>query len=752
MSLFRFMVPVTFVPGITPNMAFRQGYRLSSPRFFNKPPGKIATMPSLRTLLFLTAFSAAAAAQTLPAVLPKGLSRSGDVITMQPIPDGSTAAGLPGPHPSRLRVLSAADHDLFIRAFEAAARGDWAGARILAGQSQNAAAKRLLEWRYALDKDSGATFAEIDAAIKDTESRTSAGTWPLRGTLQARAETAITPDMPASAILAWFAARTPNSSIGRIRLGEALVASGEKARGAALIRSGWAEGSFDLETEQAILAKDAGLLSPESDRARLDNLLWRSELGAAKRQISRVDAASAEIGNARIALQSAGLPRSQALVDKFKDTSDPSLLFDWARALRVADRDREAHALLLRVPAEPLIKDHTARWWQEISVQARDALASADPRQAYDLVQHAGFSAGNEYAEQQFLAGFIALRFLKDANLALTAFQKLDAAVARPISKSRAQYWQGRTYEALGDTAKALSHYRLAASYPETFYGQIALARIDATPVLHLGDTPLEAAGAAELDADALMPQIKILADLGQAASLRLFVDRDVETYPAPRHIKRLMLLLNDWGYPEIAVRLAKGLSYTGVMLPALTHPLITLPAYPGPGSAPDQALVLGLIRQETEFDTTAVSSAGARGLMQMMPASAKIAAKQASLPYRPEALLTDPVYNMQLGMTECRGHLDRYDGSWVLAAASYNAGAGNVRKWLAVYGDPRAGDPLDWIEQIPFGETRNYVQRVLENTEVYRARLAGKDVPLKILNDLYAPNPPSVSVLAGGK
>jgi soluble lytic murein transglycosylase len=210
------------------------------------------------------------------------------------------------------------------------------------------------------------------------------------------------------------------------------------------------------------------------------------------------------------------------------------------------------------------------------------------------------------------------------------------------------------------------------------------------------------------------------------------------------------MLLLTGWGYPEIAVRLAKGLSYDGVYLPAFTHPLVTLPSYVGPGAAPDPALVLGLIRQETEFDAYAVSSAGARGLMQMMPASAKIAAKQAKLPYKPNALLSDPHYNMQLGMTEARGQLDRFDGSWVLAAAAYNAGPNNAKKWLASNGDPRQTDPIDWIEQIPFGETRNYVQRVLENAEVYRARLAGKDVPLNILADLYAPNAPRMAALAG--
>ncbi|HVW72757.1 MAG TPA: transglycosylase SLT domain-containing protein [Rhizomicrobium sp.] len=706
-------------------------------------------MPFLRVCLFSTALVSLASAQTLP----QGLSREGDVVMMQPIPDGTSEGGaglLSGPRPSKLRYLSAADHDLFVRAFEAASRGDWAGARALAAQGQSPVARQLVEWRYALDKNSGATFSDIDAVIKATEARTSAGTWPLRGTLQARAEAAITPDMAPATVIAWFGARTPNSSIGRIRLGEALVADGEKTKGAALIARGWAEGSFDPPIEQAILQKDAPYLTPESDRARIDALIWRGEITAARRELSRLDPATADIANARIALYSYGWPRAQAVVEKLSGTTDPGLLFDWAHALRLAGRDKDAHAILLRIPPATMVRDHPARWWSELSLHARDALASAEPQEAVELVRHAGFTSGDQqYADQQFLAGFITLRFLKTPSVALADFQKLDAAVSRPISKSRAQYWEGRAYEALGDNASALAHYRQAASWPETFYGQIALAHIEASPLLHLTDTVVEAAAASDVEADPLMPEIKVLADLGQEASLRQFIDRDSEVYGSPRHLKRLMILLNDWGYPEIAVRLAKTASYAGAPMPQFTHPLVALPAYPGPGAAPDPALVLGLIRQETEFDPYAISSAGARGLMQMMPASAKLAARNASLPFRPDALLSDTAYNIELGMTEYHGHMDRYGGSWVLAIASYNAGPGNVRKWLATNGDPRVTDPIDWIEQIPFGETRNYVQRVLENTEVYRARLAGKDVPLRILPDLYAPNPPNMPMLA---
>jgi soluble lytic murein transglycosylase len=717
------------------------GFRLSCPALFNK----LSAMPFLRACLISTALVSLASAQTLP----QGLTRQGDVVMMRPIPDGTSEGSLSGPRPSKLKYLSAADHDLFVRAFQAGAHGDWTTARAIAAQGQNPLARQLVEWRYALDRNSGASFADIDTVIKASESKTSAGTWPLRGTLQARAETAIDPNMAPTQVIAWFGAKNPNSSVGRIRLGEALVANGEKTKGAALIQRGWAEGSFDPPVEQAILQHDAPYLTPESDRDRLDALLWRGEITEARRELPRVDAATADIANARIALAMYGWPRAQAVVEKLRDTTDPGLLFDWAHALRMANRDKDAHAILLRISSEPMTKDHAARWWTELSIHARDAMASGEPQEALELVHHAGFTSGDQYVDQEFLAGFIALRFLKEPSAALVDFQKLDAGVSRPISKSRAQYWEGRTYEAMGDTQAALSHYRQAANWPETFYGQIALAHIDALALLHVSDTAVETAAAAEVDADPLMPEIKVLADLGQEASLRLFVDRDAETYSSPRHLKRLMILLNDWGYPEISVRLAKTASYAGASMPEFTHPLLALPAYPGPGVAPDPALVLGLIRQETEFDPYAISGAGAQGLMQMMPASARLAARDASLPYRPDTLLTDTTYNMQLGMTEYHGHLDRFGGSWVLAIASYNAGPNNVKKWLAANGDPQVTDPIDWIEQIPFGETRNYVQRVLENTEVYRARLAGKDVPLKILADLYAPGPPSMPLLA---
>ena len=437
---------------------------------------------------------------------------------------------------------------------------------------------------------------------------------------------------------------------------------------------------------------------------------------------------------------------------KFPARPIPTLLYDWARALRAENKDAEAHAMLLRVDPTVLARDHIQRWWNEVAVEARDALAAGDPRLALELADHAQLPVSDQYAEQQFLAGFISLRFLKDPSRALTYFQRLGANVSRPISKSRAEYWQARAYEALDDTASAYSHYRLAAAYSDTFYGQLAIARTQASPTLHLSDTLIEPMARNQIENDTLMPQIKVLAELGQVNDLRAFALREAEMYPAAAHLEQFLKSLSDWGYREIAVRLAKISSYTGTPMLNFAYPVLSLPAYAAPGMGPQPALVHALIRQETEFDAQAVSSAGARGLMQVMLSAAKTSARTGGLPYRPDDLLADTSYNIQLGMIEFERHYDSWGGSLVLATAAYNAGPGNVRKWTATSGDPGTGnvDAIDWIELIPFGETRNYVQRVLENMEVYKNRLAGRDLPLTIMADLYAPvSPPSLPVLS---
>jgi len=409
--------------------------------------------------------------------------------------------------------------------------------------------------------------------------------------------------------------------------------------------------------------------------------------------------------------------------------------------------------LIVRAPTRQMAEISPTRWWDELSLDTREAIKAGNYAGAYAIAAHTGLTPddGLNYSEAEFLAGWMALRFLKDPQAALVHFKNIAQAVSRPISVAKAHYWEGRVFEAQGDLAHAWQQYTTAAQSPATFYGQIALARIAADPELHVRDQPIDAnALRGDYEHEALTRAVRILADLGEVGLLRNFAVHDVSIYSDPRHIKVLAEDLVRMGFKDVAVRVAKEAGYNNVAMLAYSHPLIAVPSYSGPGLAPEPALVLGIIRQETEFDPDAVSSAGARGIIQVMPASVRHLANVSGLPYRPNDLTTDPTYDLKIGMTELASDLSDWGGSYVLAIAAYNAGPNNVRRWIATYGDPRDArvDPIDWIEEIPFGETRNYVQRVLENTEVYRNRLAGRDQKLQILGDLYRPDAPQTKAL----
>ena len=697
---------------------------------------------AFRKTILLAAAAILCGAQA--ASLPTGLTQNGTVIAMQPIQDGSES-GLTdsGERHAGRAFLNPADHDLFIRAFDAADHGDWTAAKALAAQGHDSAAKRLVQWRYDLDKNSGASFDDIDTFLKANPD------WPMRDTLYARAEAVFDLNMTPAQVVAWFGGREPASGIGKIRLGEALIATGRAGAGRDMIRDAWIQYSFEPDQELAIVQKDGALFTPDIDRQRLNNLLWREDVPGAKRELARTTIEAQELAQTRLMLRtnpSAGEREAQELSADLASNAD--LLFDRARTARRAGDNPRAEQLMLRALASTK-RDNSPKLWTETNIIVREALKDGDYRTAYQLADHCDMTSDEALSECEFLAGWIALRFLKDPKDALPHFQKLQANVSRPISMARAHYWEGRSYEALGDDANAWEHYRLAAKEPTTFYGQIALAHIDPTPVLHVADTPIVAGNKTEFEQDDLVHVMRVLADLGRVSLLRSFALHYAGLHPEPKQMALLSQTLTDIGFREVAVRVAKQASYADILYLPFTHPVIEVPSYRGPGSAPETALVLGLIRQETEFDPTSVSAPGARGLMQVMPGEARHNATVAGLPYRPNDL-DDPAYNMQLGMTEFAGYLSDWGGSLVLAAAAYNAGPSNVKKWLNSNGDPRspACDPIDWIEQIPFNETRNYVQRVIENTQIYRNRLAGRDLPLKIMADLYAPNPPPNKVL----
>lgn len=706
----------------------------------------------LRTALAASTVLGAGAAAAQSPTLPAGIVRQGNVEMMAPIPDAEEGGGVPSGGGERrvglVHVLSAADHDLYEHAFEAADRGDWVAARGLADEGRDPIARLLIQWRYLLDRNSGASFGEISSFLKDYPD------WPNRDTLLARAERAIDPNMDSHAVLAWFGEREPVSDIGKVRLGEALIATGATARGRDLVREGWIDGNFEPDQELQIIQRHGELLTPEVDRERLERLLFRNELTEARRELSRVTSDTQRIAEARLALRTNPVSGQRMLEDLPESLqADPGVILDRTRLLRQQANVDQIPQLLVRAPTRTMAEISPSRWWQELSLDARQALQTASYASAYAIAAHTGLTAqdGTNYSEAQFMAGWIALRFLKDPQTALVHFRNLEKAVSRPISRARAHYWEGRAYEAEKDLASAWQEYKSAAADPETFYGQLAMTRLSAEPELHVRDQTFDTSAVrADFEHEALTRAIRVLADLGQTNFLCDFATHDVTVYGDPRHIKLLAEDLVRMGFPDVAVRVAKEASYQNIDLLAYSHPLIGVPAYTGTGLAPEPALVLGIIRQETEFAPDAVSAAGARGIIQVMPGSVRHLANVAGLPYRPNDLTVDPTYDLRLGMTELSGELADWGGSYVLAIAAYNAGPTNVRRWIATYGDPRDArvDPVDWIEEIPFSETRNYVMRVLENTEVYRNRLAGHDTRLQILADLYRPDAPQTRPL----
>lgn len=640
-------------------------------------------------------------------------------------------------HPAD-HVLASADALLLQQALSAASRDEWSRALSLSEQAMHRVVKDVIEWRYVLDENSGAGFDAINGFLAAHPR------WPRHDAMLIRAEKTMPPDYDQAKVITWYGNRLPLSGSGMIHLGEAQMQIGRSADGAALIKKAWIEFAFTPTEEANIVAAHGDILGQDVQKSRLDHLLAHDDIGGARRQLARLSGAMQQLANARLQIkQNPENVRSELASLPASQQADTEFLFDASRALRRNGDDDDAWVVMEKAPTSKDKLLMPERWSSERQIMARDAMKTADFDLAYRFasVPELDSNAGGAFLDGEFLAGWIALRFLHNTDLANHHFGRLANGVTYPISVARAHYWLGRTAESAGDLTRANAEYSRASEFPMTFYGQLALAKISATPVLHVSDAstrPSPAAKAA-FEADDRVQAIRLLAEAGDRGNMRQFAAAIANDPPLPDQLQMLADLMAETGDTAETVRVAKTASYSSYNLINYLHPVIPLPKA---ASGPEPALVLAIARQESEFDPTVVSGAGARGLMQLIPASAKRAADMIGVPYRIGDLTANPNYNIQLGMQTLSEYLDRWDGSYILAIATYNAGPINVERWVETYGDPRnAGvDPVDWLESIPFPETRNYVQRVLENLEVYRNRLGNTDRPLSIIADLYRP------------
>jgi soluble lytic murein transglycosylase len=723
---------------------------VSLPVFAYAPAGAEDSPPATAPAPAAPAASQPApAATSTPAATaaPAFIAPQNGVVMMAPIPDGSTdAVPLPSPDTPSASGLSYADRVALVQAHNAGNHGDWIAARAYAAQASDKLGQDLVTWRYVSTDGSGATFDEIDQFLRAHPK------WPRHDSTVSLAERALPADMDPRAIVAWFGNRKPQTGLGAIRLGEALIATGNKDAGNAMIKKAWVSGAFTATDEALILAVHSDIITSTDHKARLERLLWAGDRDGAKREAARLDDASQQLAQsaAQMQLNPALAARvAAALPDDLR--ADPVIQFTQARSFRITGDDTDAWAAMLSAPPGNTVSN-PEQWWNERHIMARDALKAGQANMAYSLACTHGLTAGSaDWMDAEFLCGWIQLRFLNDPQKALTHFQALAHDVSYPISVARAQYWIGRAEDAMGDSQDALMAYRKAAEHSETYYGQIALAHVESQPVLHMGaSTPDTTSVRAAMESDDRMRAIRQLADLGEKYLVRVFALDYVHDLKDPKQFRALADFADSTGDQSLALRVAKQASYVNVAMMDYLNPVMPVPRIPSL-TAPEQALVLGLTRQESEFDPNAISQVGAMGLMQLMPASAKKTASTIGMKFNAKDLIADPQYNMKIGQAHLAGLLADWGNSYILAVAAYNAGSGNVRKWIDAYGDPRTSgvDAIDWVESIPYGETRNYVMRVLENTEVYRSRLAGGTGRLMIMADLYGPNPPRDGALA---
>ena len=644
-------------------------------------------------------------------------------------------AALPAARFAGAETLSASDQAIYRTAFKLIEKGKWDDARALALTARNPLPAKVIEWLDLVRPGMGRSFDEISAFMQANPA------WPYQITLQSMAERNMPDNMSPREVQAWFTNRTPQTAYGAAALARALIQQGRGANAADILRTAWREENFDRDQdEEAFYAEFGSYLRPADTLARLDRVLWNHDETAARQVMPLVDDGHRALAEARIALWQ-GDHSAPALVDQVPTAlqRDAGLVYELARSRRKL-QDYQGAAAVRDPP--PVNIGRPDLLWPELADAARRSVQRGDMSAGYRIANGFGATEGATFAEGEWLSGWIALRALDDYKIAYEHFTTLYAGVGTTISKARGAYWAGRAAEEMGDMATAQNWSRAAASNNSAYYGQLAAARLGSSDALTFAPMPQPtAAEIAAFNKRELVRVVRLLGQLDQDDRTRAFLKSMADNSTSPASLRMIADLGWELHRDDLAVMVAKIARDKGVDLIEYLYPLRSVPQGPGP----EPALTLAIIRQESAFEVDAVSPAGALGLMQLMPATAKHVAKGMSLRYRKEDLTRSPDYNMLLGRAYLQELLDSFSGSYVLAIAAYNAGPDRVNSWMSLYGDPRdrGVDVVDWIETIPIYETRNYVQRVLENLQVYRHRLGVVQVAQSLQQDLIRRSSP---------
>ena len=538
-------------------------------------------------------------------------------------------------------------------------------------------------------------------------------------------------------VWAWFENESPVSAKGKFSLARVMLGRGDRANAERLVRDAWRNDSMSEETESTALDLFGALLTPGDQKARMDLLLYGSEHEAAMRAAKRLGSSEVALAKARIAAYRKA-SNTRALLDAVPRElhGDPGYVFSRIQLLRREEKFTEAAQLMMGAPKDPGRLYNLDEWWIERRLLSRKMIDVGEHRTAYLIARDAALPARDIYkTEQEFTAGWIALRFLNDASTAAQHFARIGVGSVNPTTLARAGYWQGRAAEAAGRSQEARTAYAAAAEQSTSYYGQLARAKLG-LPQIELNGAPtargraierLEVVRAVQLlyQLDEREIAIPIFADMGENGD--------------PDALVGLGELASRNGDARSMLLMGKSALNRGLPFDFYAYPVTGIPPFKSIGPDVEQSIVFAIARQESAFNPSVVSPAQAYGLMQVTPDAGKYVCKKYGASFDFGRLKTDPVYNAALGAAELGGLIEDYRGSYIMTFAAYNAGRGSVKKWVERYGDPRDPkvDAVDWVELIPFSETRNYVQRIMENLQVYRARFGG-GTRLQIEADLH--------------
>ena len=610
-------------------------------------------------------------------------------------------------------------------------KSNWKDAKKVAKKARAKSIYNFIEWRHLLTLGNKATFTEYKQFIEKFED------YPRLDRIKYLAEHKIslnnqTPDE----IINWFQKYQPISGFGEMMLGESLIKNGNKEKGLKLVKKGFIRADLSKGDLIYFRKKFKKYLSKDDYIKRADYLAWENKYWDLKRMLRYLPKDFQSLYTARQLLMTRGYGVDAAIKkvpQKLKN--DPGLNYDRLKWRRKKGRVDSSLEILLKIKNTKDYMIRPDKWWVERFILARSLIYKKRYETAYKLTSNHALSEGPEFAEAEWMSGWIALSFLNDPLLAKNHFIKFYNNVGYPISLSRGAYWLGRTFEKLKNYDESNKWYLEGSKYLTTYYGQLSHMKVKPNESYQLDSLmELDKSYIQEFYNKKLVAIVYLLHELKKSKYtkhiLRYLANEDIDKGSEILAAK----LATDISRFDFAIQVSKIASYQKRFHNKYNYPIISTPSKVGNRKIPESALILSIIRQESEFDISANSRVGAQGLMQLMPYTAKTVSKQAKLGYSKSKLTKSPEYNINLGSFYIAGLILEYDGSYPFAIAAYNAGPKRVKYWKKLNKNPQKNqiDYVDWIELIKFKETRNYVQRVLENFNVYRYILSQKPIFLK--------------------